>query len=79
LFETVEVTTHLLYAAAGGSNDVIKIFKVIDEQVFRGLGILFIAAVGHGLPATGLVKRVTDIKAESLHAAADSVVVTEFG
>src|ERR1700740_2544755 len=66
LFEAIEVTAHLLYAAAGRSNDAIKIFKVIDEQMFRRLGILFIAAIGHGLPATGLVERVIVIKSKSL-------------
>src|SRR5258708_39251156 len=66
LFEAIEVTADLLYAATRRTNDVIKLFKVFDEQMFRRLGVLFIAAVGHRLPATGLVERLTNIESEPL-------------
>src|SRR5258706_437653 len=37
LFEAIEVTADLLYAATRWTNDVIKLFKVVDEQMFRRL------------------------------------------
>src|SRR5215468_6349680 len=66
LFEAIKMTADLFYAASGRPNDAIKFFKVFDEKMFGRLGILFIATIGHRLPATGLVERVTDIKSESL-------------
>src|SRR5215472_1861754 len=66
LFQSIKVTADLLYAASGRSNDAIKILKVVDEETFSRLSIFFIAAIGHGLSATGLAEGVTDIETKSL-------------
>ena len=66
LFEAIEVTADLLYAASGRSHDAIEILEVFDKEMLGGLSILLIAAIGHRLPATGLVERVANVKPKSL-------------
>src|SRR5258707_15310643 len=66
LFESVEVTADLFYAASGGANNAVKFLEVFDEEMFGRLSILFVAAIGHRLPATTFVERGTNIKSESL-------------
>jgi hypothetical protein len=66
LFEAIEVTADLFDAASGRSHDAIKLLKVFDEEMFSRLRVLFIAAIGHGLPATGLIQGIFNTKSESL-------------
>jgi hypothetical protein len=61
LFDCVKVTANLLDAAPGWSDDQIAFLEVLYKEKFGRCGIGLVAAIGHGLPAAGLIERVTYI------------------
>src|ERR1700750_1015461 len=62
----IKVATDLFDAASCRSNDIFVCRKVFDEEVFSRCSIDLISAVGHGLPAAGLIERAPPVEAESL-------------
>ena len=66
LFDGVEVEPDVMDAAPGRPDDYVEILEAIDEVGFGGGGIFLATAVGHRLPATGLIQRVFDRAAELL-------------
>jgi hypothetical protein len=49
-----------------GADDIVEILKITNEQGFSRSGLRGATAVGHWLPAAGLVERVLDLDAEAL-------------
>src|SRR4029077_18880344 len=66
LFDGVQVEPEVGDAAPGRSDDRVEILEAADEEVFGGGGIVLGTAVGHRLPAAGLVERILDGAAEPL-------------
>ena len=66
LFHGVEVEPNVVDAAPGRSDDHVEILEAADEEVFGGGGIVLATAVGHRLPAAGLIERILDRATESL-------------
>ena len=66
LFDGVEMEPDVMDAAPGRPDDYVEILEAIDEVGFGGGGIFLATAVGHRLPATGLIQRVFDRAAELL-------------
>src|SRR5262249_17994709 len=66
LLDRIEIVAHVMDAAPRGRYDVIETAEVADEQCL-GIGALGVEpAIGHRLPAAGLVARVYDLMAEAL-------------
>ena len=61
-----QILAHMVRATAGGRDDIVVARKIPDEQRFGGGRIVLAPAVGHRLPATGLVQRVVHFDAEAL-------------
>src|SRR6516165_11414013 len=53
-------------ATAGRPDDRFETLEALNEESLGGSGIVLAAAVGHRLPAAGLIERVLDRAAESL-------------
>jgi hypothetical protein len=66
LLDGIEVTPHLLDAASRWPDDVIVFLEVLYKEKFGCCRIYLVPAVGHRLPAAGLIERVTYINPESL-------------
>jgi hypothetical protein len=66
LFDRVEVETDVGDAAGGRTDDRVEILEAPDEEGFGDGGIVLAAAVGHRLPAAGLIERILDRAAEPL-------------
>jgi YtcA-like protein len=64
LFDGVEVEANVVDAAPGWPDDGLKVFEAVDEECFRGGGIVLRTTVGHGLSAAGLINWVFDDAAE---------------
>jgi hypothetical protein len=59
LLELIEVAPDLFDAAPGWPNNAIIVLEISDKQALGRGGIDFVATVGHGLSAAGLVERVS--------------------
>ena len=66
LLDRVEVEPDVVDAACGRPDDRVEILEAVDEEGFGGGGIFLATAVGHRLPAAGLIERVLDRAAEPL-------------
>src|SRR5258707_15723101 len=60
LLDGVEVEADVVDAASRRPDDRVEILEALDEKGLARGGILLEAAVGHGLPAAGLLERVLD-------------------
>src|SRR5208337_1762229 len=66
LLDRVEVEPDVVDAACGRPDDRVEILEALDEEGFGGGGIFLATAVGHRLPAAGLIERILDRAAEPL-------------
>jgi hypothetical protein len=64
LFDRVEVEADVVDAAPGRPDDRVELLEALDEVGFGGGGIFLATAVGHRLPAAGLLERILDRAAE---------------
>jgi hypothetical protein len=64
LRNSIQMFAYVMRAASGWSDDMVELAEVLHEQRFRPGRILLAAAVGHHLPAAGLVERIDDLDAE---------------
>jgi hypothetical protein len=58
LLDRVEVETDVVDAAARRSDDRVEVLETTDEVNLGGGGIVLTTAIGHRLPAAGLIERV---------------------
>ena len=66
LLNRVEVEPDVMDAAPGRPDDRVEVLEALDEEGLGGGGIVLAAAVGHRLPAAGLIERVLNRAAEPL-------------
>jgi hypothetical protein len=64
LIQCVVVTTHLLDAASGRTDDAVIALEDVNEELLRPPRIELVATVGHRLTAASLIQRIIDIKTE---------------
>lgn len=60
----VQMFFYMQYTAAGRCHDIIEFRKIFYEQVIAPFCKVFKTGIGHGLPATGLVRGINDIAAK---------------
>ncbi|CAM2160010.1 hypothetical protein PT2222_60424 [Paraburkholderia tropica] len=61
-----EMVAHVMHATAARRDDVIVAGEIAHEEIFGGGGLLFAAAIAHGLTATGLIQRIVHGAAQTL-------------
>jgi hypothetical protein len=66
LLDRVEVEPDVVDAAPGRPDDRVETLEAADEEGFGSGGIFLATAVGHRLPAAGLLERVLDLAPEPL-------------
>src|ERR1700731_1730726 len=60
------MTADLFDATSGRSNDVVVVFEVLHKEMFGRCSVGLVAAVGHWLPAAGLIEWIRHAETESL-------------
>ena len=65
LLQRVKVMPYLLHTASGRPDDAVVLFEIFDKEAFGGGCIYFVSAIGHWLPAAGLIQRIIHVQAES--------------
>jgi len=66
LHDGIEIIAHVVYAAPRGRDDVVEAGEIAHEQRFGGGAFRVEAAIGHRLPATGLIAWVNHLVPQTL-------------
>ena len=64
LFDRIQIGAHVMDATAGRPDDRGEVLEALDEEGLGGGGVFLAAAVGHRLPAAGLLQWVLHRAAE---------------